>query len=172
MMTQSPTCKSLDTGIVMDELPHAANKGHLEQWRMPYEQWHRRMPAWEPTTLKKIDTAKSILELPDNYAKEDPPPRWVKPVPVTLVLYLLNLAHNIDRTNDSIAIANMICIAFYFLLQPGEYTGTSTDDHPFLVRDVQLYLGNRPLDYLMAPIHQIQAASSVLYTFTKQKNNN
>lgn len=33
-------------------------------------------------------------------------------------------------------IANIICVAFYYLLRPGEYTGTTADDQPFLMEDV------------------------------------
>lgn len=107
-----------------------------------------------------------------SYAKADPPPIRVKPAPITLVLYILRVAHEIDITDDNQAIADAICIAFYFLLRPGEYTGTTSDDQPFHITDVTLFLGTRPLDHLTSPLHELHAATSVTYTFTTQKNNN
>ena len=88
------------------------------------------------------------------------------------MLWALHVAHNIDHSDATAAIADMICIAFYFLLRPGEYTGTTADDHPFLLQDITLYLGTQPLNLETAPIAQIMAATFVTYTFTKQKNNN
>ena len=67
-------------------------------------------------------------------------------------------------------IADIITVAFYYLLRPGEYTGTTADDHPFLIHDVTLHLGNRQLNLHTAPVHDILAATSASYTFTKQKN--
>lgn len=107
-----------------------------------------------------------------SYAKQDPPPKRVKPVPITLVLYILRIAHNVTRMDDARCLADMICLAFYFLLRPGEYSGTTTDDQPFLIEDVTLHLGNRPLNHRTAPLHQLRAATSVTFTFTTQKNNN
>ena len=107
-----------------------------------------------------------------SYAKADAPPLRVKPVPITIVSHVLHRAHNHNPHSDAKAVADMLCIAFYFLLRPGEYTGTTTDDHPFLIQDVVLHLGNKPLDTYTADIRHLQAATSVTYTFTTQKNAN
>ena len=37
------------------------------------------------------------------------------------------------------AVADMIIIAFFFLLRPGDYT--DNDDNPFRLEDVQLFIG-------------------------------
>ena len=92
-----------------------------------------------------------------GYSRADPPPTRVKPVPITLVLYILRLAFVLNPSDGLQAVADMICIAFYFLLRPGEYTGTKTDDQPFLIEDVTLHLGNQPLHPYTSPIHQIKA---------------
>ena len=63
----------------------------------------------------------------------------------------------------------MICIAFYFLLRLGEYTGTD-DDAAFSLDDVRLHLGGRQLNLEMAPTHEIEAATSIGLYFTTQKN--
>jgi hypothetical protein len=107
-----------------------------------------------------------------NYKINDKPPTRVKPVPITLVLYILRLAFSGPTSDYMRIVARIICIAFYFLLRPGEYTGTKTDDQPFLIQDITLHLGTRPLDSYEAPIEQIKAATAVTYTFTTQKNAN
>eukprot|EP00536_Pseudo-nitzschia_multiseries_P018575 jgi/Psemu1/56269/gm1.56269_g len=63
----------------------------------------------------------------------------------------------------------MICIAFFFCLRPGEYTGTTRDDQAFHLKEVSFYLGSKfvPHD---GPAHELLAATSVTLTFTTQKN--
>eukprot|EP00536_Pseudo-nitzschia_multiseries_P008358 jgi/Psemu1/20239/gm1.20239_g len=43
------------------------------------------------------------------------------------------------------AVVSMICIAFFFCLQPGEYTGTSRDNQAFHLEDTTFYLGPHAL---------------------------
>ena len=105
-----------------------------------------------------------------SYKKTDQPPIRVKPVPILLILHIMRMAHTIHPTTSTTAVADMIAIAFFFLLRPGEYTGTTTDDQPFLLRDVCLHLGQLQLDTQTAPIPQLWAATSVTYVFTTQKN--
>jgi hypothetical protein len=107
------------------------------------------------------------------YKKEDSPPSRVKPVPIIIVMFLLSHA-NADTTipEDRRAIADLICIAFYFLLRPGEYTGTTSDDTPFRLKDVNFHVNDLALDTLRAPVSQLQAATTVSLTFTTQKNGN
>jgi hypothetical protein len=107
------------------------------------------------------------------YKKEDSPPSRVKPVPIIIVMFLLSHA-NADTTipEDRRAIADLICIAFYFLLRPGEYTGTTSDDTPFRLKDVTFHVNDLALDTLRAPVSQLQAATTVSLTFTTQKNGN
>ena len=64
----------------------------------------------------------------------------------------------------------MICIAFYFLLRPGEYTGTTNDDAAFRLDDVSLFLGSRKLNLTSAPDRELEAATSTSLYFTTQKN--
>ena len=47
--------------------------------------------------------------------------------------------------------ADMIVIAFYFLLCPGEYTGTTDDGAAFLLGGMRLHLGGRRLNLEVAP---------------------
>jgi hypothetical protein len=68
------------------------------------------------------------------------------------------------------SIADMMCIAFFFLLRPGEYTGTTSDDTPFRLQDVVLYIRDRKLNLFQCSDAELNAATSVSYTFTTQKN--
>ena len=70
------------------------------------------------------------------YKKADPAPSRVKPVPITIVIQCLVHAFATPALSHRQVLANMICLGFYFCLRPGEYTGTKSDDHPFLLEDV------------------------------------
>jgi hypothetical protein len=104
------------------------------------------------------------------YAKTDDPPRRVKPVPIIIVVYILQLAYDAARGVADTAIADMICITFVFLLHPGEYTGTTSDNTPFFLKDVTAYVRNRKLVFFLCSEAELDAATSVFYTFTTQKN--
>jgi hypothetical protein len=52
----------------------------------------------------------------------------------------------LTNLSANLGIADMIVIAFLFLLQPGEYTGTHWDTTPFRFADVQLFAGLQRLD--------------------------
>lgn len=105
-----------------------------------------------------------------GYKKADAPPHRVKPIPVTLILHIIAMAFGAAGTVAKQAIADMIVIAFFFLLRPGEYTGTSSDDAPFRMCDVSLFLGSAALNVITAPLADIAAATSGSLTFTDQKN--
>ena len=64
----------------------------------------------------------------------------------------------------------MMCLAFYFCLRPGEYTGTTSDDQAFALDDVAFYIGSRRLINASASSAEISAATSLQLTFTTQKN--
>jgi hypothetical protein len=63
------------------------------------------------------------------------------------------------------AVADMIFVAFFFLLRLGEYTGTISDD-------VGLYIQGCKLDLLAASDAELKISTSASYTFTTQKNGN
>ena len=104
------------------------------------------------------------------YKKVDPAPNRVKPAPITLVIDALNFAYHEKPTAERKAVANMICLAFFFCLRPGEYTGTTTDDQAFAVDDVVLFLGGRRLNNATATDDEVAMATHVHLIFTTQKN--
>lgn len=102
------------------------------------------------------------------YTREDPPPHRVKPIPVAIIKFIATTNRNSPARDQ--AITDMIILAFFFLLRPGEYTGTLNDDTPFRIMDVQLKVGPRHLDLLHDLPADLWSADSVSLTFTTQKN--
>jgi hypothetical protein len=65
----------------------------------------------------------------------------VNPIPVQEILrHVAALAAHPSATVNTQAIADMICLAFFFLLRPGEYIGTTSDTTPFNLHDVQCWI--------------------------------
>jgi hypothetical protein len=105
-----------------------------------------------------------------SYRKEDPSPSRVKPIPIQVIHAVLHRAYGPHGSTASQAIADMIVIAFFYLLRPGEYTGTTSDNAPFRMQDVQLFIGQHRLDLVNAADADLLAATSATLTFTTQKN--
>jgi hypothetical protein len=102
------------------------------------------------------------------YAKQDPPPSRVKPLPLAVLHNVRQMAalHN-DQT--SLAVSDLSYMAFFWLLRPGEYC-SSSESHPFRLCDVQLFIGNDRLDPLTCDIADLDRVTFVTLTFTTQKN--
>ena len=104
-----------------------------------------------------------------GYSKADSPPSRVKPVPVPILQHVMAQA---ILANDpvNLALADMICLAFFFLLRPGEYTGTVSETQPFQLADVRFTIGHLPLSTSTATPDQLLTATFVTLEFTTQKN--
>jgi hypothetical protein len=70
------------------------------------------------------------------------------------------------------AVADVAIIGFFFLLRPGEHTGSSTtsDSAPFCLHDVVFKIGGTILPADTGPIDQFQYATFVTLRFSRQKN--
>ena len=66
--------------------------------------------------------------------------------------------------------ADIICIAFFFLLGPGVYTGTTSNDAAFTLDNVYLYLGKRKLSLATATDGELRAVTSCAPNFKTKKN--
>ena len=64
----------------------------------------------------------------------------------------------------------MILIAFFFLLRPGEYTGTKYDSSPFRLSDVTFSVGSTVFDTSTATNNDLAASTFVILTFSTHKN--
>ena len=111
-----------------------------------------------------------IRRMLNAYSKSDPPPNRVKPIPVQVIRRIIFLAKNNPQDAALIMEADMIALAFFFLLRPGEYTATKSESTPFEFKDVQLWQGRLRLDLLQATDAELLAASFCSLTFDKQKN--
>jgi hypothetical protein len=103
------------------------------------------------------------------YAKVDLPPKRVKPIPLPILHHVMRLAN--DTTNDALlAIANLICIAFFFSLCPGEYTVAPSKNTPFCLTNVKQIIVSQPIDIFSEPKATILSATFAPLKFTTQKN--
>jgi len=104
-----------------------------------------------------------------GYTRTDNPPQRVKPIPVPILRHAMQMAVLSNSAFD-LARADMACLAFFFLLRPGEYTGTSPTSHPFLLRDVRFFMGTLVLHHATAPSDHLLNATFATLEFTTQKN--
>ena len=103
-----------------------------------------------------------------SYAKNDPAPNRVKPVPIPVIRRIL--AISVHASPFEQCLADMICIAFFFLLRPGEYALSTSESTPFELKDVQLFRGQQRLNLTTALDAEILSATFASLTFDKQKN--
>ncbi len=104
-----------------------------------------------------------------SYSKEDPPPNRVKPVPVQVLRRIFVVAATMTDAYFQ-CVADMIGLAFFFLLRPGEYANSPSDSTPFELRDVQMFRGQQRLDLAAASEAQLFTATFCSLTFRDQKN--
>ena len=64
----------------------------------------------------------------------------------------------------------MIIIVFFFLLHPGEYTGTKSDSTPCCLSDVSFSVGGTVFDTATATDDELAAVTFVILIFSTQKN--
>ena len=105
------------------------------------------------------------------WKRKDPPSKRVKPIPVQVLRRIAYVASHLDESSETLkGTADMIFLAFFYLLRPGEYTDAPSDTVPFTFNDVTLAIGAMRLNLLTASDEQLLAASTGSLTFTKQKN--
>ena len=78
-----------------------------------------------------------------SYMKEDPPPTRVKPLPIPILMHCyMSLRHGTEKEQ---LIADLIFMAFYYLLRPGESCAGGTDAPTtyFRYKDATLYQDQR-----------------------------
>jgi hypothetical protein len=118
-------------------------------------------------TFGKIDFR--LTSLWRCWKQTDPPPHRVKPVPLKVLRRLTELALTADRA-PLLAVVDMIIVAFFFLLRPGEYTGSSSNTTPFALKDTQLFIGRERIAPAQYSEPLFDLADFVTLEFTTQKN--
>ena len=74
-------------------------------------------------------------------------------------------------TNDAETqcVLDMIIVAYFFLLRPGEYTGAKSDSTPFCMCDITFSYGRSVFDH-NSDEQDLRAATMIMLLFTTQKN--
>ena len=134
----------------------------LDTWPNPcYTDGHTRQ-YWCP-----------LEELLAVYSKQDPPTQFKLAVPVSVAHWAATQARNPKCSTKTAAAGNMVNIAFYFLLQVGEYTchPKSQNHHTqqFRVCNIKLWHGAtllNPTD----PLPRLLNTSVATLTISNQKN--
>ena len=103
------------------------------------------------------------------YSRQDPPPSWLKPIPVQ-VLRRLACVFTASSYQELQVITDMIIIAFLFLLRPVEYTGTKSDSSPFHLSEVTFSVVRTVFNNATTNDNELAAATFVILVFTTQKN--
>ena len=104
-----------------------------------------------------------------SYSWQDPPTSRVKQIPVQVLCCLACVA---AASNDQElqAVLDMIIIAFFFLLRPGEYIDKKSDSTPFCLSDLTFSVGRTVFDTATATDDELAAATFVILIFSTQKN--
>lgn len=173
---------------VQDKIPiiqvflHRVRHGHLsasnnkirsrsaEDYVRSVAQTYLALGAPDPRLNQDGNIDFRLRRMLNAYKKADPPPDRVKPVPVAVLRRILFIAANSFACPIVQAEADLICIAFFYLLRPGEYSMSGSESTPFEFKDVQLFQGQRRLDLLTASDEALMAATFASLTFDKQKN--
>jgi len=105
-----------------------------------------------------------------GYQRADPAPSRVKPIPIAVLQFAAATAAS-QNTPFSLTLVDMLILAFFFLLRPGEYVSSSSADAaPFRFANVHLFCGNRKLHLERASDQELWSATFVGLEFTNQKN--
>ena len=109
-----------------------------------------------------------LTRLLRSFERSDSPPTQVKPLPLSL-LHLASAIALQAGDPQSLAASDLMWLAFFFLLRPGEYSNVGTTSHPFRVEDVQLWHGPTRLQPLLSDPALLHQATFVTLTFSTQK---
>jgi hypothetical protein len=85
-------------------------------------------------------------------------------------MVIISLVFFDHPSTASQAIADMTIITFFYLLLPGKYTGTISDDAACCLCDLQLWVGNLTVDVMAALVEHLLTSTSASLMFTTQKN--
>ena len=109
------------------------------------------------------------LQLQYRYnTRQDPPPNRVKPILVQILRAMAAIAAASDDPKLC-ADADMIILALFFLLRPGEYTGTKSTSTSFCLCEVILSVGYTV--FLLASSEEdLLTATFTTLVFTTQEN--
>ena len=112
-----------------------------------------------------------LLRLLQSFEKLDDPPHRVKPLPIPILQALLRSAYSEQGSPLLQCIADMCCIAYFYLCRPGEYSAVNEESVPFRLCDVQFLDGCSVYHKATTTdLPTILSAAGSSLTFTTQKN--
>ena len=109
-----------------------------------------------------------LTHLYSAYSNDDPAPHRVKPLPIQIIHHATALILAAPTPKLTAAI-DMIWIAFFFLLRPGEYCHAN-DNHPLCLGHVTFTIGHHKLNTTTAAEADLRRATNASLTFDNQKN--
>jgi hypothetical protein len=89
---------------------------------------------------------------------------------VQIIMDIISLAFREHHREANQAIVDMTTIALFYLLRPGECTGTTNDGAAFRLYDLQLWVGNQAVNVMHTTKTQLLTSTSASLVFTTQKN--
>jgi hypothetical protein len=110
-----------------------------------------------------------------HYSKTDPAPRRVQPIPLPIIKRLVDLVTDDPNATESRkAIRDLVILAYYFLMRPGEYCTSTGEDasHPFHLDELELWRGAIRFPLTTATDHDLLTATFSMLVFSDQKNAN
>jgi hypothetical protein len=127
---------------------------------------HQRDPRYLLGTTSLHPILARILR---GFRKVDSAPTRQLPIPLEALHHACSIARA-EGTPTSEAAADLMWLAFFFLLRPGKYILSGKAPHPFTLADVRLWCDTQPIDPLTAPAHTLSSATFVALIFSDQKN--
>ena len=105
-----------------------------------------------------------------GYKRLDLPPQRVKPIPLPVLRFAVDAASR-RLSPLAEALSDLIVLAFFYLLRPGEYAhSASLEAAPFRLQDVHLFCGARKLNIVTSSDAALQSATYSGLAFSNQKN--
>ena len=147
---------------VQQALAAVASAHHMALKPSPTYQDQARQTHWP-----------ALKQQTEAYRREDPPPKRKLALPITVPHFIVQ--QGLQTTIPFYqALADLICIAFYFLLRIGEYAYTPpkqrTRTQRFRVKDVIFRRADQSIIPNTAPLHELLTATHGTLTITNQKN--
>ena len=104
-----------------------------------------------------------------GYKRQDPAPTRVRPIPTIVLHAAYRIAVSPSGTARELALADLMWLAYYFLLRPGEYLHTSSE-HAFRLEDIVLRADGVDYPAATIPLEVLDMVTFAGLTFTEQKN--
>ena len=104
-----------------------------------------------------------------GYKRNDPAPARVRPIPWPALREAQRIALSSAGTEKECTLVDLMWIAYFFLLRPGEYLYT-TGEHAFRLQDIVLRIGSVDHNATNVNLEQASESNFIGLTFTEQKN--